>query len=124
MAWTYQQDTGDLFDPDGSLVGVGYSGHPPYVNDHSAEGLVAHGPLPCGRYEIGEAHEDGHLGPVVMRLTPVPPFDALGRTLIDCHGDNDQQNHTASDGCLILARFLRELLAASADRIIDVVLSS
>ena len=37
------------------------------------------------------------------------------------HGDNPAANHTASDGCIILARPFRQMISASPDRALVVV---
>jgi len=55
-----------------------------------------------------------------MALDPVAPFTAYGRTLLRIHGDNFEGNQTASDGCIILPRFVREKLDASTDRALQV----
>lgn len=60
-------------------------------------------------------------GPLVAHLTPVPPFDALGRTGLMMHGDNQLLNHSASKGCIVAAKFIREQVSESEDRILEVV---
>ena len=112
MPFTYQQSTG-RFSRNGNLIGIGYSGHGPGVNNPAMEGVVGVGPIPAGAWTIGPAHFDGPLGPVVMNLDPVAPFDALGRSAFRIHGDNDHLNHTASDGCIILGPDYRKQIAVA-----------
>ena len=114
MPFTYQQTTG-RFSRNGATIGIGYSGHGPGLNNPAEEAVHGVGPIPAGPWTIGEAHEDGKLGPIVMNVDPVAPFDAHGRTLFRIHGDNDLLNHTASDGCIILGpTYRREIAAAVA----------
>lgn len=119
--WTYTQATGELFDPDGALVGVGYSGAPGHVNDTAAEEIKGVGPCPRGLYTFSKSFDDGHLGPIVMALSPVAPFDAFHRSLLRIHGDDAKLDRSASHGCIILARDYRLLMDASADRLLMVV---
>lgn len=111
--WHYLQKTGDLIDPEGKMAGAGYSGHGAGLNNPSMEAVHGVGPLPVGRWHIGpwEASH-GHLGPVVAALMPVG-FNPHDRSAFFIHGDNLAMNHTASDGCLILSRALRELIRDS-----------
>jgi hypothetical protein len=119
--WTYEQATGILRDPTGKLVGTGYSGAPGFVNDWQHEEVHGVGPCPRGVYTFGPAHDDGHLGTLVMDLTPVPPFDAYGRTLLRIHGDNPRGDQSASNGCIVQGHTARTALDASTDRQIQVV---
>src|SRR5271154_1996564 len=112
MPFTYQQTTG-RFSHNGALVGIGYSGHGDGLNNPAMEAVHGEGPIPAGPWTIGPAHNDGHLGPVVMNLDPNPPFNALGRTLFRIHGDNDLMNHSASDGCVILGPAYRHQIATA-----------
>jgi hypothetical protein len=111
MPFIYQQSTG-RFSRDGDLIGIGYSGHGVGLNNPAMEAVHAVGPIPAGPWTIGPAASDGLLGPVVMKLAPVAPFDALGRTLFRIHGDNDLMNHTASDGCIVLSASYRLKISA------------
>jgi Protein of unknown function (DUF2778) len=112
VPFTYEQTTG-RFSQDGNLVGIGYSGNTAGLNNPAEERTPDVGPIPAGNWTIGPAHTDGHLGPVVMNLDPVPPFDAFGRTLFRIHGDNDLMNHSASDGCIVLGPAYRTHIAAA-----------
>ncbi len=121
--WRYEQATGKLYRGDVDLIGTGYSGQPPRVNDTSAEAIRDVGPCPRGRYTVGQAHPDGDLGPVVMNLTPVAPFDALGRTDLRIHGDSLKRPGYASHGCIVLGRAIRDRMAdavADGDNLLEV----
>ncbi|MFI4973823.1 MAG: tlde1 domain-containing protein [Caulobacterales bacterium] len=112
VPFTYQQTTG-RFTQNGNLIGIGYSGNGAGLNNPAEEQTHGVGPIPAGPWTIGVAHTDGHLGPIVMNLDPVPPFDAFGRTLFRIHGDNDLMNHSASDGCIVLGPAYRTQIAAA-----------
>ena len=67
--FTYRQSTGELFDPTGERIGIGYAGHGEGTNDPAMESIANIGPLPRGRYFIGPAYDHPKLGPVTMNLT-------------------------------------------------------
>lgn len=121
--WTYVQKTGQLVDPAGRLAGTGYSGHGPGLNNPGAQELRGLGPIPVGRYAIGEPYAHPMLGPVVMKLDAQSGTECFGRSLFRIHGDNPRMNHTASDGCVILSRSLRDLITASGVHELVVVAS-
>lgn len=123
MAWQFQISTGILRDAAGVVeTDIAYSGHPPHVNDASATGLKGVGPLPPGRYRIGFAQNDPHLGPCVMPLTPVDVPTIGDRGGFWIHGDNSHLNHTGSDGCMVVEPHgLRVRIAGSLDRDLEVV---
>lgn len=111
----YEQSTGKLTDApknaDPTRLGTGYSGHPPHVNDAEAQALKARGPIPRGRYRVSHPWEHVRLGPVAMFLVPFVANDMQGRSGFFIHGDNSYGNNTASHGCIILPRRIREEIA-------------
>jgi len=120
--WTYQQSTGILTAPDGSLAGQGYSGHGGGLNNPQAENEPDIGPIPQGAWDIGTFFDDpGGKGPIVAHVTPGPQTETYGRSGFMIHGDNSEGNHTASEGCIILARPLRQAIAASGDTSLNVI---
>ena len=115
MPWQYQQSSGNLTSPDGNVVGQGYSGHGPGVNDPSQQN-------PQGNWTIGAFFDDpGGKGPIVSHLTPEPGTETFGRSGFMIHGDNSEADHTASEGCIILVRPYRTMVAASPDHGLVVV---
>ena len=112
--WSYSQTTGVLLH-DGTKIGVGYSGNGDGLNNPAMQSVSAMGPLPQGAYSIGRPFTHPTKGPVVMHLTPQPGVEQFGRSEFLIHGDNSAMNHTASHGCIILARPLREQVASSGD---------
>lgn len=114
---SFKISTGELFaqpDPDGvySLIGHGYSGNGDAINDPAQTDKHAHGPLPVGHYSIGSAEDRPQsVGAFALPLTPDPANQMFGRSGFFVHGDNPQQNQTASDGCVVTARPVREIIA-------------
>lgn len=120
MSWKYSQSTGDLRSPAGSRVGIGYSGHGDGLNNPAMEQVKKVGPIPRGEWAIGDFFNHEEKGSMVARLTPFDGTETFGRDGFLIHGDNDHLNHTASEGCVILPRTLREMIMASEDRLLVV----
>lgn len=121
MSWLYQQINGFML-VDGALVGVGYSGHPPHVNDPAAQNLHDIGPIPVGTYLITAPHDSSH-GPYTLGLTPDPTNDMHGRSAFLIHGDRVDAPgmKLASLGCIILSRDVRRAIWESGDRVLQVI---
>jgi len=117
--WLFVQSTGHLIRPNGTLCGVGYSGHGPGVNNHDMQAVSNVGPLPCGFYTIGAAVDHPMLGPVAMPLTPDGGTAMFGRGHFWIHGNN--RTNDASLGCIIQGHPAREELAATANRRLRVI---
>ncbi|HVM95109.1 MAG TPA: tlde1 domain-containing protein [Candidatus Acidoferrales bacterium] len=115
MTWSYNSERGLCFQ-DGILRGTGYSGHGEGLNNPAMEAVHGVGPIPRGDYKIVRWDDmHGKLGPLVAILEPVAPFNAYGRTLLRIHGDNELQNQSASDGCVILGHWVRDQMMKSGD---------
>lgn len=112
--WTYQITSGTLL-ADGETKGHGYAGHGKGLNNPAMCNVPDVGPLPKGKYKIGPHEDNPRVGKFAMRLTPDASNQMFGRAGFFIHGDNPQMNHTASDGCIILARTIRQDIADSAD---------
>lgn len=122
MSHTYKQTTGEWFLPDGTLLGTGYAGHGEGVNNHADEGIENVGPIPVGRYLIGQAITHPTAGPLTMPLTPLPGTDLHGRSggfLV--HGDTASRDHGASRGCIVQEHATRATIAVSPIRELEVV---
>lgn len=123
----YAQATGRLWLRDEATqekaapLGRGYSGHPPYVNDGTAEALVARGPIPRGSYRLVGPFNHVRLGPLVFFLDPAKTNKMHGRSGFFIHGDNEFGSQSASHGCVILSRAIREKLATLPVRTLVVV---
>jgi hypothetical protein len=122
MPWQFQQSTGNLNSPDGVQVGQGYSGNGEDLDNPAEQQVLGHGPIPQGSWTIEAFFDDpGGKGPIVAHLNPNQETVTFGRSGFMIHGDNAADDHTASEGCIILARPLREMIAASTDRNLVVV---
>ena len=111
--WTYHSDTGLIETPTGFKLGEAYSGNGAGLNNPKMENVPNHGPIPRGTWEIGAFFNDPEKGPVVCHLMPAEGTETFGRSGFMIHGDNAAYDHTASEGCIVVPRFIREQIAAS-----------
>jgi hypothetical protein len=118
--WTYNQASGVL-SKDGETIGEGYSGFGAGKNNPAMQQVQNAGPIPKGIYEIGAPHDTQSHGPHVMALSPAAGTEVFGRDGFLIHGDAIADPGTASHGCIILARDLRDKISASGDSQIEVV---
>lgn len=106
---TYSQTTGRLTDERGELWGVGYSGHGAAgKNNPLMQQVPDVGPLPQGWWKAGTPGDSPHTGPYTIPLEPVNGTQTFGRTGFKIHGDSKGFPGTASHGCLIFPRAVRE----------------
>lgn len=126
--FVYEQDTGRLLKQNGELLATGYAGgnggeHPEGVNNHAMQNVKNVGPIPIGYYTFGEVVLKSHLGPFAIPLLPDRDNQMFGRSAFYMHGDKADPPRSASDGCIIMPRAVREECYSSNDRILRVVLS-
>jgi len=96
----------------GCVLDVGYSGFGAHLNRAASEHIVGQGPIPRGTWFIGEVQNRSDTGPISIRLIRAEGEPVPGRRsgfLI--HGDNRKRNQTASSGCIILPRYVREFVS-------------
>jgi len=124
----YSQLTGRIYGTYDTLLGVGYAGgdkgnDPEGVNNPAMQGVPNSGPLPCGFYVMGAPYDHPTCGEFFIPLTPNPTNRMFGRGGFGIHGDliDAPGQHKASDGCIILSRDVREILAASIDHDLKVI---
>jgi len=123
--WSYVVASGNL-SHDGTFVGTGYSGHNDGtqngINNSDLEQVHDIGPVPRGNWTISPFFDSTEgKGPIVARLDPNPGTDVFGRAGFMIHGDNAEGARTASHGCIILARPIRQQIQASGDTDLEVV---
>jgi uncharacterized protein RhaS with RHS repeats len=132
LCWMYVQSTGELLHVDSNgyadyAVTGGYSGYgpglnnPPLQNVQAQQGGDPAGPIPQGSWSIGPPHYSPNTGPFTMNLNPLPGTNTFGRDLFRIHGDNSAQNQTASNGCIVEKRPIRNQIANSNDHCLQVV---
>lgn len=117
--WIYEQRTGRLRLGD-RVVATGYSGHGEHKNDPNSQHLRGLGPLPRAAYLLGDYQVKGPHGPLAIHLVPIGG-ELFGRSAFMVHGDSKEHPGEASEGCIILARPIREMLIASRDRLLVVL---
>lgn len=118
--WTYQQSTGELR-RDGVRVASGYSGHDVCRNNPCRQDVPMHGPIPRGKYSIGDLRDTELHGPYVMRLHADPANRMFGRDGFLIHGDSVGKPGAASEGCIVLARSIRLVIGTSGDHELSVI---
>lgn len=114
MTWKYDQESGDLYLND-KFVSSGYSGAGDGKNNPAMQDVHNVGPIPRGEYEIGSPSDTKTHGPYVLHLTPAETNDMHGRSGFLIHGDSVVHPGTASEGCIILPRTVRERIWESGD---------
>lgn len=119
--WKYEQSTGRLTDASGKLVATGYAGKNEHKNKPQSQAVVGLGPLPQGKYTLNPPRTSQKTGPYAMDLTPDPANKMFGRSAFQMHGDSVKAPGTASSGCIIMPRNIRELVWNSKDHEIQVV---
>jgi hypothetical protein len=123
--WVWDQGAGTL-SRDGALVSRGYSGKGAGKNNPALQGMAGIGPLPRGRWKLVNIYDSANVGPRTITLhaadaTPDDTHDATGRGAFRIHGDSIRAPGTASKGCIILPRAIREQMWRSGDRDLEVV---
>ncbi len=108
--WVYKQSTGELF-LNGEMKATGYSGNKEKggLNNPKKQDEAFVGPIPRGAWTIGKPYMHTTKGPNSMKLAPVNP-KLTKRDNFLIHGDNEELNQTASDGCIILGPDQRKLI--------------
>lgn len=116
MAWEWDQSEGCLYQY-GGLVSRGYSGNGRGKNNPAMQAAVGVGPIPAGKWTITELRLKGaSTGPYTLVLAPKPGTEDFGRSAFRIHGDSIANPGTASHGCIILPRAIRERMWRSGDR--------
>lgn len=130
MAWTFKQ-TGSFWTSKNTKLCSAYSGNGEDKNNHAAEKIPEHGPIPCGNWKITQfLSSDGKCGPDVLVLAPATiEFAKLVESWrrdpysFRIHGDSISTPGTASDGCIIIDHTDRLGIWNSGDHDLIVVAS-
>ena len=130
LHWEYSQGTGqwtNVNDQTGARTpeGTGYSGNGEGLNNPAMQSTPNVGPIPQGSYIIGPQQDNttnsGTSLPQSMRLTPQDGTDTFGRSGFIIHGDNSAGDNSASEGCPIANRGIRNQIGSSGDDTLQVV---
>lgn len=105
----------------GVVLGHGYSGRDHAKNNPAEEAAKGVGPIPEGRWTIGQHYTSGQTGPFTIVLTPNRGTNTFGRSDFRIHGDKISAPGSASHGCIILARTVREKIFDTGDIDLTVV---
>ena len=122
--WTFIITSGAWLDPAGAVVAYGYSGAPGAVNDATRTAEHNLGPICVGLWRKGKARDTATHGPCFIPLTPEPGTETHGRSAFGIHGDKKDPaapKRSASEGCVILPRGVRDVVNASPDDLVRVV---
>lgn len=120
LAWTYRQETGELLH-EGAHVATGYSGAGPGKNNPQMQTVPNVGPIPQGDWTIvGPPADTEQHGPYVLKLQPDEQTETFGRSGFLMHGDSKESPGSASHGCVVLPRPVREQVWESGDRDLEV----
>ena len=117
----YNQSTGVLTTNENKFIAEGYAGHGLGKNNPSMESVKMVGPLPKGRYMVGKPYDSSNTGPFTLALIPDPKNKMYARSGFAIHGDSISAPGTASHGCIIMPRNIRESINKGTDKIIDVI---
>ncbi len=121
FAWTYAQKSGEL-QQDGKPVATGYSGAGAGKNNPVMQNVCDVGPIPEGDWTIaGPPADTADHGPYVLKLNPAAATETFGRSGFLMHGDSKEHPGSASHGCVILPRAVREQMWTSGDRELEVL---
>ena len=119
--WTYAQKSGDLLQ-NGQRVATGYSGIDDGKNNPAMQAVANVGPIPQGDWTIeGPPVNTTTHGPFVLRLTPAAETNTFGRSGFLMHGDSIESPGSASHGCVIMPRVVREQVWNSGDTDLEVI---
>jgi hypothetical protein len=120
MTWKWDQSAGELTHF-GGFVSNGYAGAGRGKNNPSMQDAQGVGPIPRGKWKIVSVKDSPNTGPFTIVLEPCPETDTRGRSAFRIHGDSVKNPGTASHGCIILPRMIREKIWKSGDRDLEVV---
>jgi RHS repeat-associated protein len=127
LQWIYSQSTGNLDyinrqTGERTNVSTGYSGNGQGLNNPDMQQVPYVGPIPRGTWEIGPQYNNSRTGPATMKLIPIEGTETFGRDRFRIHGDKKySQDQSASEGCLIFPRNVRDRINNSRDKELRVV---
>ncbi len=113
--WRWDQSAGTL-SHNGKAVGKGYAGHGEGKNNPAMQDVRSVGPIPAGLWRMVSVKDSPKTGQFTIVLMPEPGTDTRGRSEFRIHGDSRKAPGTASEGCIILNRTIRETIWASREK--------
>lgn len=119
--WIYEQLTGRMTKQGSGIIATGYSGAGEGRNNPTEENIQNVGPIPEGFYDMQPPEDSDMHGPYVIRLLPDAGNSMYGRSGFLIHGDSKEHPGKASQGCIILPKFAREIMWQGGDHRLQVV---
>ena len=100
----------EILDETSRILAFGYSGHGFYRDDPHAEKRSNEGPLPAGTYQlsgpVSTTLGGKEVGPSSWHLNLITG-KLYGRAGFMIHGDTEEEDHSASDGCIVTPYWVR-----------------
>ena len=118
--WVYSQSSGQLWNPSGACIATGYSGFGAGKNNPALEGVRSIGPIPRGYWVMTGVYDSKRAGPLAIKLEP-SGHNALDRDYFRVHGDSAARPGSASKGCIVLWRVIRQAIIDSNDKMLRVI---
>jgi hypothetical protein len=119
--WVWDQSEGKMYRKGHKETYSGYSGRDWGKNNPAAENAPGIGPIPAGLWKMTGVKNSPNTGPFTIVLEPDDKTDNLGRSAFRIHGDSIKNPGTASHGCIILPRAVREKIYGSDDHELQVI---
>lgn len=120
MTWVYKVKEAKFYLDGTFKFDALYAGAVGYYNDPSQQCVKNKGPLPAGKYKIGNPFQHTTAGSYVLRLTADSSNNMCGRDGFLIHGDSKKNPGTASSGCIITSISDRITIHTSNDKILIV----
>lgn len=117
--WQWDQSAGRL--TRNGQAWRGYSGTGRGLNNPALQAAIGIGPIPQGHWTITDRRDSPNTGPCTLTLVPDPGTETFGRSEFRVHGDSVAHPGTASHGCIVLPRAVRDAIWRSRDRALEVV---
>ena len=141
LDWIWQQSSGNLYNTPIGGMGPPYLVSPGGSGQYSGQNLGLNnpanqsvpgtgpdsngGPLPQGTYTIdlqqNNITNSGKTLSASMKLTPDPNNQMYERAGFLIHGDNRDGDQSASEGCPVVSRYMRNKIGSSGDPLLKVI---
>lgn len=119
--WIFEQSSGRMLKQGGGLLATGYSGAGAGKNNATEETVQNYGPIPEGFYDVQPPIDSPKHGPFALPLLPDAGNHMYGRSAFLIHGDSIERPGQASEGCIVLPLFARQMIFNGGDHRLQVV---
>lgn len=120
MNYVWDQSAGTM-SLAGKVISKGYAGRDRGKNNPTMQDAIGVGPIPRGLWRMTAVRNSPNTGPFTIVLEPEPGTDTRGRSAFRIHGDSIRNPGTASHGCIILPRAVRERVWREGPDTLEVV---